>query len=102
MSMSWKRLALGLAFAVPTFVVPITGIEASTAGPAKSVITVRPERPDCKTGYYKNSSGKCVKRPVTSPSKPKGATAKCKDGTYSFSQHRSGTCSGHRGVAIWY
>ena len=29
---------------------------------------------------------------------PAGATAKCRDGTYSFSQHRSGTCSHHGGV----
>ncbi|HYT45260.1 MAG TPA: DUF3761 domain-containing protein, partial [Methylomirabilota bacterium] len=27
--------------------------------------------------------------------------AKCSDGTYSFSQHRSGTCSHHGGVAQW-
>ena len=32
---------------------------------------------------------------------PTGATAKCKDGTYSKSQHRSGACSGHGGVATW-
>jgi hypothetical protein len=32
---------------------------------------------------------------------PPGATALCKDGTYSFSQTRSGTCSHHGGVAIW-
>jgi hypothetical protein len=32
---------------------------------------------------------------------PTGATAKCKDGTYSKSQHRSGTCSSHGGVAQW-
>jgi hypothetical protein len=32
---------------------------------------------------------------------PPGATALCKDGTYSFSQHRSGTCSHHGGVAQW-
>jgi len=32
---------------------------------------------------------------------PTGATAKCKDGTYSKSQHRSGTCSKHGGVAEW-
>ena len=32
---------------------------------------------------------------------PTGATAKCKDGTYSKSQHRSGTCSSHGGVAEW-
>jgi hypothetical protein len=29
---------------------------------------------------------------------PAGATAQCADGTYSFSQHRSGTCSHHGGV----
>jgi hypothetical protein len=33
---------------------------------------------------------------------PVGATAKCADGTYSFSQHRSGTCSHHGGVVQWY
>jgi hypothetical protein len=34
-------------------------------------------------------------------SAPPGATARCNDGTYSFSQHRSGTCSHHGGVASW-
>jgi large subunit ribosomal protein L22e/Meckel syndrome type 1 protein len=28
-------------------------------------------------------------------------TAQCKDGSYSMSQHRSGTCSRHGGVANW-
>lgn len=32
---------------------------------------------------------------------PPGATALCKDGTYSFSQTHSGTCSHHGGVAVW-
>ena len=32
---------------------------------------------------------------------PAGATALCKDGTYSFSTTRSGTCSHHGGVASW-
>lgn len=32
---------------------------------------------------------------------PSGATARCRDGTYSFSKHRSGTCSHHGGVATW-
>ncbi len=34
-------------------------------------------------------------------SPPPGATARCKDGTYSFSQTRQGTCSHHGGVAEW-
>src|ERR1700704_1650672 len=32
---------------------------------------------------------------------PPGATALCRDGTYSYSQHHSGTCSHHGGVARW-
>jgi uncharacterized protein DUF3761 len=32
---------------------------------------------------------------------PPGATARCNDGTYSYSRHRSGTCSHHGGVAEW-
>lgn len=29
-------------------------------------------------------------------------TALCVDGTYSYSQHRQGTCSHHGGVAYWF
>jgi hypothetical protein len=32
---------------------------------------------------------------------PVGATARCRDGTYSYSQSRRGTCSWHGGVAAW-
>jgi len=38
---------------------------------------------------------------ATAGSVPAGATARCRDGTYSFSQHRSGTCSHHGGAATW-
>ena len=34
-------------------------------------------------------------------SPPSGATAICRDATYSYSQHHSGTCSHHGGVAKW-
>lgn len=56
---------------------------------------------ECKNGAYINSSGKRVCKPEKDNSPPAGATAQCRDGSYSFSQHRSGTCSGHGGVAIW-
>jgi len=38
----------------------------------------------------------------TDNSIPAGATAKCNDGTYSFSKHRQGACSRHGGVNVWY
>jgi hypothetical protein len=56
---------------------------------------------DCKRGYYKNVSGHCVRRPVKAATAPAGATAKCRDGSYSFSEHASGTCSHHGGVLRW-
>jgi hypothetical protein len=34
--------------------------------------------------------------------KPKNATAKCTDGTYSTAKTHTGACSGHGGVATWY
>lgn len=51
--------------------------------------------------YYINSRGVRVRRPVRSSTAPAGATARCQDGTYSFSQSRRGTCSHHGGVAEW-
>ncbi|MFI4982700.1 MAG: DUF3761 domain-containing protein, partial [Nevskiales bacterium] len=32
---------------------------------------------------------------------PAGATAKCKDGTYSMAKHHQGACSKHGGVGEW-
>ena len=53
--------------------------------------------------YYVNSVGNTVHSPAysTNNSVPVGATARCRDGTYSFSQSRSGTCSHHGGVGQW-
>jgi hypothetical protein len=51
--------------------------------------------------HYVNVSGNCVLRPVAAAVAPAGASARCKDGTYSSSQHRSGTCSRHGGVQEW-
>ena len=51
--------------------------------------------------YYTNVDGNQVHRPMRSATVPAGATARCNDGTYSFSRHRRGTCSHHGGVAAW-
>jgi hypothetical protein len=52
-------------------------------------------------GTYVNSKGQTVPRPENCSAAPKGATAQCRDGSYSFSQSRRGTCSHHGGVAKW-
>jgi hypothetical protein len=54
-------------------------------------------------GSYTNSYGQTVHRPAGSldGSVPAGASAQCRDGTYSFSLHSNGTCSGHGGVMTW-
>ena len=54
-------------------------------------------------GHYTNRSGAVVHSPAHSVTgqAPDGASAKCRDGTFSFSQHHRGTCSHHGGVAAW-
>ena len=62
--------------------------------------------PTGRCGYYINSSGQQVPRPCGDwhqDAPPSGATAKCNDGTWSWSQHPSapGTCSHHGGVSSY-
>ena len=52
-------------------------------------------------GYYRNCDGNWIPRPQYSNTRPAGATAICWDGTFSYSAHRRGTCSGHGGVKVW-
>jgi hypothetical protein len=68
---------------------------------ATSVAEARPTYGVCGGDSYINSKGHCVHRPVRADRAPAGATAKCRDGSYSFSQSRRGTCSWHGGVAQW-
>jgi hypothetical protein len=67
----------------------------TTKAAAKSATT------SCTGDYYRNVDGNCIHRPAAADSAPAGATARCNDGTYSFSAHRRGTCSSHQGVATW-
>jgi hypothetical protein len=54
-----------------------------------------------KPHTYTNRSGQRVQSPTKSSSVPAGATAQCRDGSYSFSQNHRGTCSHHGGVGKW-
>jgi hypothetical protein len=98
-------------------VVPTKTAAASSAKPAK------PSKPSLLSGILAKhpvagtpppkavAGGPAVSGPVVSGAPkssapaggpaPTGATAKCKDGTYSFSKTHSGSCSHHGGVANW-
>jgi hypothetical protein len=55
--------------------------------------------------HYTNTEGNTVHSPAYNTedsSVPSGASAQCRDGSYSFSQSRRGTCSHHGGVSTWF
>jgi hypothetical protein len=54
-------------------------------------------------GSYTNRKGDSVHRPAhtVSGAVPAGATAQCRDASYSFSENHRGTCSHHGGVSRW-
>jgi hypothetical protein len=85
-----KKLRVLIAFTLLGF----TSVGASSSVHAQKMV-------ECSSTYYLNAYGNCVKRPTSSPRVPAGATAQCRDGTYSFSQSRRGTCSYHGGVRRW-
>lgn len=53
--------------------------------------------------HYRTREGALVHAPAQSrgDAAPDGASARCRDGSWSFSQHRRGTCSHHGGVGQW-
>ncbi len=69
----------------------------TTAPPA----TAHKQKKSHSSDYYTNVDGHKVHRPMQAKTTPSGATAQCGDGSYSFSQHRQGTCSHHGGVQRW-
>ncbi|WP_409258858.1 DUF3761 domain-containing protein [Paraburkholderia bannensis] len=85
--------ALALCLAAPAFAYqPPSGTYAA------------PDESDLDNHHgYVNRDGQGVHSPAHSRSGrvPEGASAQCRDGTYSFSRHHSGTCSRHGGVAQW-
>ena len=76
---------------------PSTAAETVTASPTPYAspratsygLTSKPSQPAARS------------RQAPQRSAPSGASAVCRDGTYSYSQNRRGTCSHHGGVAQW-
>jgi hypothetical protein len=72
---------------------------ATTAEPAPAAT---PSKPAPSTTMSRSSTAtKSAPAAAEGNTDSTGATAKCKDGTYSKSTHHSGTCSHHGGVAQW-
>ncbi len=71
-------------------------------GPAKTASQTATAQAQQGRGYI-NVDGQWVPSPTKTADgqPPAGASAKCRDGTFSFSKHRQGTCSHHGGVAEW-
>lgn len=66
-------------------------IVASMSG--ESTMAASAQRRRHRRGRYRG--------PVRAVRAPIGASARCRDGSYSFSRTRRGTCSWHGGVAAW-
>jgi hypothetical protein len=80
-------------------------IEHGAARPTQTKTSTQQARatsPRVSGRSYVNVDGVRVPSPVFSDTKPAGPSARCGDGSYSFSQHRQGTCSHHGGVAEWF
>ena len=87
----------GETITLPAYQEPI---EIKQEQPQKTQVS--PQQQAEQPNTYINSAGNKVQSPTKYDSRPAGASARCRDGTYSFSQNRRGTCSHHGGVAEWY
>lgn len=78
-------------------------VAAAIATTTIGLVPLASAEASCPTGTYRAASGDCVPRPQAGPTQPPGATAKCADGTWSFSEHpySGGTCHGHGGVQTY-
>lgn len=72
--------------------------ELRTSNPSTNI---EPARALERIHYYQNTYGSTIQAPTQYNKAPQSATAVCRDGSYSFSRSRSGTCSHHGGVARW-
>ena len=54
-----------------------------------------------RSHYYRSVDGSMVHGPTRGNQNYGPVTARCGDGTRSFSHHHQGTCSHHGGVAAW-
>lgn len=78
---------------------PLSPVPSHSAGTTstRSTKTYRVPTPPC----YRNVNGDCITLPGNFRYPPDGANALCRDDTYSFAEHRRGSCARHGGVYAW-
>ena len=76
-------------------------VSAASAPAAASAASASPHV--IESGHYRNVDGAVVHVPAHTDTgtAPAGASAQCRDGSWSFSLHHRGTCSHHGGVGRW-
>lgn len=76
---------------------------ACAKGPVPATASSANESNLVEHRHYVNKAGRSVHSPAHTKDEriPEGATARCGDGSYSFSQSHRGTCSHHGGVSQW-
>ncbi len=72
-----------------------------TPSPTQSTSQTPAQITSTSPSTYTNVDGEQIPVPTFANAVPAGATAQCRDGSYSFSQNRRGTCSHHGGVEQW-
>ena len=98
-------LVLGLALPAATHAATVTCTDGTTAKSGRGACSHHGGVAATATTPPKAASDKGPAKPPQSAadvsSAATGATARCKDNTYSHAAHRSGACSKHGGVAEW-
>lgn len=99
-----KHLGFALGLCLATFSGLACAQSAATAPQQSSAQSVTNGSTELtESGSYVNKEGYVVHRPshTVSGNAPAGASAQCRDGSYSFSMNHRGTCSHHGGVSRW-
>jgi hypothetical protein len=100
--MSFVRRLVSLLAIATTLVGSVSAQTPQPSSPSQPAAQQPKSQPKCTDdGSYTNRKGETVKRPENCSAAPQGATAQCRDGSYSFSHSRRGTCSHRGGVAKW-
>jgi hypothetical protein len=71
------------------------------SAPAATPAPMAAPTPPAPKAHAASTPTKSSTPTAADPNSPEGATARCKDGTYSHSQTHTGACSHHGGVAQW-